>query len=284
MNKINTFLIGVQKAGTSSIYDFLSKQKGIEAPFEIKDYHFFSSDHYSSNNSIDSYYSFNTPISLHGAVNYIYFEDSLDRIQKYNPEAKIIIILRNPVSRAFSAYNYFKLYGKEKRQFIDALIEEKKNTIPEELKSDLTYIDHGKYLSQIQNVLKFFPIENVFIYSFEDLIKSQAQFNQDLGVFLNVSISGTIPKSNQSSESRIQLLNDLILGNNILSVTGRKFLPKSMKTLGSKWLLKLNQNSNNKSQISDEEFKFLKSEFDSEVRNLSLFLNEDFLSKWNFEE
>ena len=44
MNGINTFLIGAQKAGTTSLYDWLSQHPEVSAPSAIKDYHFFTNE------------------------------------------------------------------------------------------------------------------------------------------------------------------------------------------------------------------------------------------------
>ncbi len=41
-SRINTFIVGAQKAGTTSIYDWLGQHPEIEASPEIKDYHFFN--------------------------------------------------------------------------------------------------------------------------------------------------------------------------------------------------------------------------------------------------
>ena len=42
MSKIDVFIIGAQKAGTTSVYDWLGQHPQIEAPQHIKDYHFFT--------------------------------------------------------------------------------------------------------------------------------------------------------------------------------------------------------------------------------------------------
>ena len=46
MRKINTFLIGAQKAGTTSLYDWIGQHPEVHAPDAIKDYHYFTNESY----------------------------------------------------------------------------------------------------------------------------------------------------------------------------------------------------------------------------------------------
>src|SRR4051794_23774070 len=108
--KINCFLIGVQKAGTSSFYNWLSQHPQIEAPQEMKDTHFFSLAKYyeKGNNWVESFYNSREEarVRLQGAVNYIFLDEAPIRIKNYNSESKFILILRDPVKRAYSAFKY----------------------------------------------------------------------------------------------------------------------------------------------------------------------------------
>jgi len=75
--KINTVIIGIQKAGTTSFYDWLGQHPDIYAPVKAKDFHFFSNDkHFNKgiNNLTDKYKDYkNEKIILHSGVNYSYF-------------------------------------------------------------------------------------------------------------------------------------------------------------------------------------------------------------------
>src|SRR5690554_2130252 len=107
--KINVFLVGAQKAGTTSLYEWLGQHPDIEAPQEIKDYHFFTNEALFDKGvpQLERFYSADKPVRVHSAVNYLYFyKEAAARIYEYNKEAKIIICLREPVARAISAYKY----------------------------------------------------------------------------------------------------------------------------------------------------------------------------------
>ncbi|MEL6988919.1 MAG: sulfotransferase domain-containing protein, partial [Bacteroidota bacterium] len=104
--KINTFLIGAQKAGTTSVYSWLGQHPNVCAPASAKDYHYFSDDEkikmdisllHDFYNEID-----NEQIVLTAAVNYMFIPETVERIYNYNPKAKIIAILREPIKRAIS--------------------------------------------------------------------------------------------------------------------------------------------------------------------------------------
>src|SRR4051812_37418065 len=96
--KINCFLIGVQKAGTSSFYNWISQHPEIEAPEEMKDFHFFTLSKYHEKGSswLESFYNYKkeAKVRIQGAVNYIFFNEAPIRIKEYNSESRFILILR----------------------------------------------------------------------------------------------------------------------------------------------------------------------------------------------
>lgn len=180
--KINTFIIGAQKAGTTSLYDWLGQHPDILAPQEIKDYHFFSDNAlYKKGETYfeDFYKSSNVPVRLHSAVNYLYFDTKCaERLHKYNPNSKLIICLRNPVDRAVSAFKYFKRTLREPHTFSEALNKELNNELQthQELANN-TYIAHGMYYKQIQFYLNYFNRDQIFFVFFEELTDSSKQID-----------------------------------------------------------------------------------------------------------
>src|SRR5262245_63776564 len=59
---------------------------------------------------------------------YIYHEPAMQRIWNYNPKIKLLILLRNPVERAFAHWNMQRYRGREPLDFFDAIREEKTRT------------------------------------------------------------------------------------------------------------------------------------------------------------
>jgi len=122
----NTFLIGVQKAGTTTFNNWLSQHPQIYCYQSLKDIPLFVK--FPEEKQLNKRLSLETPaynresVVLHSAVNYIFYPSLLQKIATRKPDAKLIVILRNPVARAISSYFYLKKMLREKRSIEEALI------------------------------------------------------------------------------------------------------------------------------------------------------------------
>lgn len=113
-NKVNLFLVGVAKCGTTSLHDYLNQSHYIEMS-SVKEPNYFSHNHlqkhqlyYTKNDikSLSDYYNlfsgFDCMYSGESSVSYSAYNGVAQDLFDYNPKAKIIICLRNPVDRAYS--------------------------------------------------------------------------------------------------------------------------------------------------------------------------------------
>jgi hypothetical protein len=292
--KINTVIAGAQKAGTTSLYDWLGQHPEIFAPEHAKDFHFFSNDeHFTEgiSNLHSRYQKYSDEkVVLHAGVNYCYFpEIAYPRIFKYNPEVRVLLSLRNPTQRALSAFNYFKRLTLEKRKLEDSfdLDFERKLTSYED-RSNYTYLDHGFYFSQVKELLSF--TSDYKIVFFEDMITSKVDAYKDTLDWLGVDTSFTplFSHENVSGKVRIQALNKF-LWNSRLRRKIKSVLPYQ-KVVGTslphKIFLLLNR-FNTDGKVSKETDlaleKRLNSHFRPDVENLSELLNMDLLKKWGFD-
>lgn len=213
-SRINVFLLGAQKAGTTSVYDWLGQHPDIDAPSVIKDYHYFSIDdlYKKRNNYIESFYKNDNKLKIHAAVNYLYFSDTVSqRIASYNDNAKLIVCLREPKSRAISAYKYFVRTGRETRPFEMALEDELNGKLKTyEQQANHTYIGHGRYSAQIEKYLRYFDRSRLHIIFFEDLVRrdSQVEVMASLCHFLGVNpnISFRFTHQNASVKPKVRWL------------------------------------------------------------------------------
>ena len=218
MSKIDVFIIGAQKAGTTSVYDWLGQHPELEAPEHIKDYHFFTDDSLFNKGikHLEKQYKFDNKLKVHCAVNYLYFSKmSSERIHNYNPEAKIIVCLREPVSRAISAYKYSIRTLRESNDFSESLRLEKQNRLKSlREKADNAYISHGNYAEQLTDYIQYFPDSKIHYIVFEELIKPDKQSNvmSDLCEFLGLSrdFDFKFTQLNASARPRSTILNYLI--------------------------------------------------------------------------
>lgn len=179
----NFMCIGATKSGTTTLCDILRKHPDIFIP-SYKEPHFFDSP-IIYEKGIDWYG--NTYFSK-GKTNkciadftpsYLFEKKAPNRIlRELGSNVKFIVILRNPVDRAYSQYLHSVRDERESLTFINALENEKDRlaNINEDInylsKLRISYISQGLYGDMIENYLRYFSKDNFLFLSFEDeLIK-----------------------------------------------------------------------------------------------------------------
>ena len=105
MSKPTFICIGVQKAGTTSLINYLNQND--EIFIKKGESHFFDTTEPTEIEIIKYENTFDTNKLIIGekTPSYNYLQYAIDRIYNYNPNIKLILILREPISRAFSQYN-----------------------------------------------------------------------------------------------------------------------------------------------------------------------------------
>ena len=122
-----------------------------------------------------------------GSVSTLYYhQHSIGNIQQYCPRAKLIVILRNPVERAFSSYLYMVSRGHETLPtFAEALDDE-----PRRIAANWHHIWHytrlGMYSEQITAFQQVFPTEQLKVLLFDDLAERPQQVARELYEWLDV--------------------------------------------------------------------------------------------------
>ena len=119
---------------------------------------------------------------------YTYWKPAIERIRDYYPGIKLIILLRNPIDRAFSHWNMYRERNQEALGFLEAIAEEK-NRIREALPFQprrTSYLDRGFYFEQIKRVFTFFPREQVRVIKFEEFRERTPEMANEIFTFLEV--------------------------------------------------------------------------------------------------
>lgn len=224
--KPDFFIIGAQRCGTTSLSQNLSAHPNIviSAP---KEPFFFATDfpRLRRMESEEEYLKIFRPITEatmavgESTAAYLYSKSAVENIYRYNPEAKLIVMLRNPIDivHSFHALHLYSLYEDEpnlKKAW--ALQEVRKNgqSIPKGclVPEFLQYAEIGKLGDQVERLLNIFPPNQVAITFFEDFIRDNRQFYLNVLEFLNIPDDGTseFPRLNESRKARFPLLTSLL--------------------------------------------------------------------------
>lgn len=114
MARANLFVIGINKAGTSWLYYLLDKHPDIYMS-DVKELFFFGTEQ-EGPTDLDTYhrhFEFNGAYSYYGEASPLYYQDPTvaSDIKSYNPDAKLLAIVRDPIQRARSQFQYHKQLG-----------------------------------------------------------------------------------------------------------------------------------------------------------------------------
>jgi len=204
MTNEHLFIIGAQRCGTTYLYKVLDSHPEIymakplrpEPKFFINDLEYSNGKLYYENKYFSS---IDDSIKVLGekGTSYIEHPDASDRIKSFYPNAKIIVLLRNPVERAISNYFFSYENGLETRSIEEVFLLDKK---PPDIQvktsvSPFAYIKRGEYLNYLLPYHNAFR-NNLKIILFDDLFSSTNIYMNIFG-FLNVDTSHKIEITNK---------------------------------------------------------------------------------------
>lgn len=193
-NRIIDFIImGTQKGGTTALAHNIGKHPDIyldknEDP-AISEVHFFDINWYRGKEWYKRKFNYAKKMVGEKTPELMYLDYTFPLIQSLNPYVKIIIILRDPIERAYSSWKHeVKNYG-ENRTFEDAINDEIKNKLNENktfYTAQKHYLQRGLYYKQIQNILKWFSIDNLLILLDNEVKKDMVHEYNKVYTFLNL--------------------------------------------------------------------------------------------------
>ncbi|MFN3951247.1 MAG: sulfotransferase domain-containing protein [Thermaurantimonas sp.] len=183
-------IIGAQKCGTSTLYEWLKVQPGF-SPSTQKELHFFD---FQYAKGVDYYMSQfvlrEGGMLLESSPMYVFHPAVPRRLSETFPGAKLIVILRNPLDRAWSHYKMNVRRGLEKYDFQTAVrleivrIALSSPDRPESRFQNYSYVLRGHYAHQLKRWFRYFSRDQFFIAVFEDFFKNPGPGMQALCEFL----------------------------------------------------------------------------------------------------
>ena len=195
VEKLDFLIAGAQKSGTTALNYYLQRHPQIALPVK-KELNFFDNDELfaGGNVSYEPLYEMFRParsgsIAGENTPIYLYWRPALPRIRAYNPAMKFIIILRNPIERAFSQWNMQRTRGIEPFDFMEAVREEPRRiaeSAPTQLRK-FSYIDRGRYAEQLERAFRLFPRERFLVVKYEEFRARQREVVEAVFRFLGLS-------------------------------------------------------------------------------------------------
>jgi len=197
------FIVGAVRAGTTSLFDFLGQHAAVFFP-AVKELHFFAPHvqpdprlYFPPIHDERAYLSLYTAAradQLRGdaSPSYLWDSDSASRIAACNPQAKIIISLRNPIQRAYSHYLLDWSTGLEKLSFLEALHEDQVH-MPGRWGEEHLYLELGLYCKQVERYLARFDRRQIKIILFDDLQTHPDAVGSSVLEFLGLSATRRAP-------------------------------------------------------------------------------------------
>lgn len=178
----NFFIVGAAKAGTTSMYEYLEQHPDVYMA-TLKEPHWFSRVAPNPSRRVRPVTSEEEYARLfdgwrgeravgEASPSYLWDEEAPRRIKQAVPEARIIVLLREPVSRAFSHYLMDVYDGRQSLPFHEALKEDHANPEKGWGVSNL-YVDLGLYCEQLRRYFECFGRENVLVLFFEDVFSGE---------------------------------------------------------------------------------------------------------------
>lgn len=215
-------IIGTARGGTTSLFHYLTLHPQVAAPLK-KEIAFFCTHYHKGINRYRLHFPFQKKYNnsesrkITGEASPYYLSHPLapERVRKMLPNVQLIVLLRNPVERAYSSYQNIRKLGLETLSFEDAISHEKERIFGEKEKMILdphyyssrhqhySYVERGIYHEEVARWLKHFPRNQFLFLSSEEFYKNPSTVYRQVTDFLK--LKDYVPEKfkvyNESSKS-----------------------------------------------------------------------------------
>lgn len=189
--RIDFVVIGAQKAGTTALFDHLADDPALSLS-DVKEVHFFDDEvrDWSKPDYGDYHARFDwgrAAIRGEATPIYAYWPGALERIAAYNPAIKLVLMLRDPVERAWSHWRMEHGRGVETHDFSWCVRQGRQrlfDATPWGHHREFSYVERGFYAEQVERIFALFPREQVLILQADDLRQDPQPVLGRLNAFL----------------------------------------------------------------------------------------------------
>jgi len=307
MKKVNLFIVGQPKSGTTALANYLNQHPNVCMAYP-KEPGYFAYDHIQESDAIygaGTYLKARTlqeykqhfkhyegeQIVGEATTTYLYSTVAAQAIHDYNPEAKIIVMLRHPVPFLHSLHMQYVNDGSEdERDFATALAKEEARRrgkdVPHRaiVPSLLYYSDRIKYAEQVQRYKDLFPDAQILVLGAEDFREDNTGVFKQVLDFLEVddTFEPTLDIVNPSAKPRSyavhRALNSLALKKSLYNLLGPRHYT-SLKAVAISVVMKRRERTDMNETLRQQLLDMSR----SEVAKISHVTHIDFMRKWRYE-
>jgi hypothetical protein len=206
-NLPNLFVVGAAKAGTTALYHYFRAHPQVFVPRELKETNYMAfqagmpklagpkDKRYvgRSVTTLEAYQALyrertSEPVVADVSPSYLYYPEVAGRIARLAPQAKIVIVLRNPVESAFSMYAMMRRDRREPCTKFAEAFHQSEQRIADGWEWAWDYKRGYEFSRQVSHYLERFPTSQLFISLYEHLHDNPEAFYADLTRFLNIDM------------------------------------------------------------------------------------------------
>lgn len=211
-------IAGTQKGGTTTLASLMRLHPGVEMA-RVKETHFFDNESMDwgrpDYTKLDGYFGVDdgrlrgeaTPITL-------YWRPAVRRLHAYNPNVRIVLLLRDPVERAYSGWRHVFRTRRDPLLFPEAIREGRRRVVDnaetEGLERLHSYVERSMYGAQVDHLLSYFPRASVHCEITEEFADDQAAALDRIAAFLGLDpFPGGIPIVHANRDDQTDYPSDL---------------------------------------------------------------------------
>jgi hypothetical protein len=211
------FIIGTPKGGTTSLAQYLYKHPRIIPPAKKECEYFSWRKHQGLNNYLQNFplkKEAKNCLTFEATPSYLYFEDAPKNIANFFPDIKLIALLRDPVNRAYSDWNFHHDSAfvrnredlRDKRSFNKAIqIEFKDPTLITPPKG-FGYLLKGEYSKHLKSWYNHFPKEQLLLLESADLRECPQKVLNEITNFLGLPpFDGNLEKGDEKVNQLLEI-------------------------------------------------------------------------------
>ena len=306
--KPNLFIVGQPKSGTTALHQFLGQHPEIYMS-SIKEPHFFCSDfHLESDRAYGKprFFDFrsesaylqlfakakNVKIVGESSTNYLYSQVAAEKIHNFNPDARIIIILREPAKFLYSLHSHYVKFTEENEpDFLTALALEERRKQEQDLSPRVTspsylyYSQRVNYYQQIKRYYDRFNRDRIKVIVFEEFKSDNDRVFREILDFLAVdpNFRPEYTAVNVNKEVKFKAVNNLVNSPLVKSISKNLLSQEFNEFVRDNIVEKFFWHQAPKTRMPEDIELKLMQQYKSEVIKTSELLGIDLVTKWGYD-